>query len=1255
MRTRQLLAGVLALLASPAAVAQPVLRLATDPLLGLRPMHVNVLLNLSLDYGIAQAAYRDEWRNYSPMLRYTGYFNPDLCYEYRSDLQAFVGIGRAAAPAAGDRSCSRAFSGNFMNWAAMSTLDILRMTLTGGRRVRDEPGYTVLERAWLPTASSGGAPALYPGVEDFYARAGRFPRRTVQAGIAGEAVAPVEVASVLPFAQRRATIVNCRDEVLIGNWSGGSADCDLPGEDARFDPEGPPNRYKLRVAVCDELDRANGREGSLCVNFGSTAAPSWKPAGEVQVRAAELRFGAFGYVLDQAPSRYGGVLRHPLDYVGPRRYDRSFRDAGANSVAEWDEAGRLVANPRGAIEGRSGLVNYLNDFGSVPGAEGAYKRHDPAGELFYEAVRYLQWHRDGPTSKATAGMTAPMKGGFPVYTDWSRDPLVCAAQPNVILSLADANTWNDWEIPGNDRCAPADGDCAKDAPRAADSRYGLSVREHTARARAEAEARGLTGLPAPLEDALTGAERTASYYLAGLALYGRSDIRPASARSDDPNAVGEQRFTSFSIDLGDAAATPIGLRQLNVAGVVGAGSLSLSNYMLASSPDRLAEALQSAFSRAASGAVATGSGAMSATTLAAGDAGVFVPYYDASSWSGDVESFRFVLDPVTRAVTLSARSAWRASEHLPASSERRILLGLPGAGARPLSWDALSDAERALFDTDPISGFADGLGERRVAWLRGARDDEGAGRPLRARPSSLIGDVVNAEPAYVAAPAARYALPGYEAFRATHAARARTLFVATNAGMLHALDADTGAERFAFVPRAALRFLPALTHPAYRHRPLLDAPLVAGEAQLGSRWATLLVAGYGAGLQGLFALDITDPVRLEKEQVLWEFTDADDVDMGHVTGRPILAPVRVGGATRWFVIVASGYNNHAPDGAANSDGQGAMFFLDPAKPAAEAWILGRNYWKIRVPLADATSAPGLAQPAAVFDVAGYVTTLYAGDLQGQLWRFDLSAPDPRDWRVFHRAGAAPVPLFEARDGEGRRQPITSAPVIAYAPGGGYLLLLGTGKLIEAGDNTGPYRQQQSFYAVRDIGSRRVARSDLALRRAVRSSEGTLTGEVAGDTLTYGVTPGDRWGWALDLPEVADGEQQINSALLAFGSLLFNTTLPGADPCREGGSGRYCLDPVSGLKAASCTLARSESRSGFLSPPATLMVSSVDTLPDTTGRALRTTSYVLVEFATGRAVDLGTGTTAPVSEGLSAVAPVGRMAWRELINWRELRR
>ena len=138
--------------------------------------------------------------------------------------------------------------------------------------------------------------------------------------------------------------------------------------------------------------------------------------------------------------------------------------------------------------------------------------------------------------------------------------------------------------------------------------------------------------------------------------------------------------------MAETSSTPIAQRQLNVAGVVGSDNPELSNYMLASNPDRMVEVLKSAFARVATTTGSAGGGALTAATLAAGETGVFVPYYDAASWSGEVESYRFVLDPVTRAVSLAARPAWRASERVPPAAERRILVGSPDAGARDFPW-----------------------------------------------------------------------------------------------------------------------------------------------------------------------------------------------------------------------------------------------------------------------------------------------------------------------------------------------------------------------------------------------------------------------------------------------------------------------------------------------------------------------------------------------------------------------------------------
>lgn len=1299
-------------LAPAAAQTPPTLDLATAPLLGRTSVHPNVLISLSVEFPTVGAGYRAT--PYAAGTRYTGYFNPDLCYTYNTTEERFEPASAVTNAAANDRSCDGSmFSGNLMNWATMSAMDVFRFVMTGGRRVVDSKNLTVLERSWVPIGE-------YTGVANFYATNNNWPRRFVGTSYtSGNDRASVAPSTVLPFSVSRLSLIGCRNDLLVGNWenivrqtsgstssgattitlsstsgisvgmnvshsripagtviteisgstitlsaattntignnsdiafNGGSPNCDTPLADGRFasDPANMVRRYKVRVLVCDALDRDTTHGRERCFNYGTASDPSWKPIGEVQKRAEGMRFGVFGYLLDQVQSRYGGVLRHPLGYVGQRVYDDFFRDSGANTAREWDADGVFLANPLN-ITPRSGFVNYLNNFGSVDPV-GGYKRHDTAGEMFYEAVRYLQWHKDGPTAKATSGITDAMRGGFPVYTDWSADPLVCPQQKNFIISISDHNTWNDWEIPGNTR-----NDGANDAARAVDTDYNLDIVALTNEARTQAVARGMTtALPNPLAPTLTGAGASASYFIAGLAWYGQNyDIRPAGARTDDPNAADKQGFTTISIDVMEGGGVGVDQRQLHVAGRVGSDDPATSNYMQAGNPNRLVQSIREAFGRIDGSSGAVGGGALTAATLVPGETGVFAPYYSPATWTGELEFYKFEISSTTPpTVSLKSAPEWKASTKLPAPGSRKIFLGSADGSGVEFTWANLTADQQTRFNTNPVTFANDGLGERRLAWLRGSRADEqtdtNADAPFRSRGTGgVLGAIVSSEPAYVGAPDSKFTFSGYTSFISANTNRRKMVYAGTNNGMVHGFDVATGIEQFAYIPSAVLGRLPAITEPGYRNFPLVDTPLVAEDFFDGTNWRTVLVGGFGAGVQGLFALDVTQPDKFGASSILWEFTDKVDADMGHVIGRPIVAPVRVGGSIKWFVIVASGVNNHLNDGNANSTGQGALFFLDLAKPAGTAWSLNTNYWKITTPVSVTSAKPGLSQPSAVFDLSGVVTTLYAGDLQGNLWRFNISDSNPANWSIWHGTSTARQPLFTATSGS-TRQPITTQPVIAFAPGGGYLVLVGTGKLLENGDSAGPFSATQSFYAVRDDGTNTVTRSDLEAR-TVNSSTGAITGA----SFSYGTTTGTRRGWVMDYPRTTAGEMQVSPGLLAFGSLFFNSVMPGQEACKLGNSARYCVNPVTGLASASCSTARSEPNVGYLSSPTFLQVALGDSGVGTKGSAVRTTTFALVDFATGRQV-ITAGDPVQVSGPLQSSTQIRRISWRELVNWREER-
>ena len=112
---------------------------------------------------------------------------------------------------------------------------------------------------------------------------------------------------------------------------------------------------------------------------------------------------------------------------------------------------------------------------------------------------------------------------------------------------------------------------------------------------------------------------------------------------------------------------------------------------------------------------------------------------------------------------------------------------------------------------------------------------------------------------------------------------------------------------------------------------------------------------------------------------------------------------------------------------------------------------------------------GLATPALV-DLNGdsIVDYAYAGDLLGNMWKFDLTSTTSSNWDVAFISGGIKSPLFVARDASSNRQPITSKPEVGRGPkGAGTIVLFGTGKFMEVSDKSSPSSgRTQSFYGVR---------------------------------------------------------------------------------------------------------------------------------------------------------------------------------------------
>ena len=593
------------------------------------------------------------------------------------------------------------------------------------------------------------------------------------------------------------------------------------------------------------------------------------------------------------------------------------------------------------------------------------------------------------------------------------------------------------------------------------------------------------------------------------------------------------------------------------------------NYFFVANPLALEAALDRAFisilATSSASSVATNS-----TSLQTGSK-IYQARFNSNDWSGQLLSY-----PIDFNGNISPTPDWDSGQLINSQvpTDRRILTWntdpfAPSAGV-PFRFASLSVAQQAALDTNSL-GANDGRGSDRLAWMRGDTTNEGTSvGKFRRRPVSRLGDIVNSNPQYVGAPGAGYWENNYAAFRQTHINRAPVIYVGANDGMLHAFvgsGADAGKELFAYVPSSVYGNLSRLTEQSYSHRYYVDGTPAVADAVVNGNWATVLVGGLGAGGQGLFALDVTDPTAVTEAnagaKALWEFTDRDDPDLGNTFGQPQVVKLA---NDKWAVIVGNGYNNSDADGHASTTGRASLFilFLDRT-PGARTWTAGTHYVKLETSAGTPGNPNGLAAPfPADVDFDGKVDYVYAGDLQGNMWKFDLTSSSPASWNVAQSG----LPLFTAVDPLNAGQPITASAEVIRHPLGGFMVLFGTGIYLQPTDPSPPY-QRQSFYGIWD----RNDGSTVSGRGVLQPQ--TVEGEVAAGNAVYRVTTnhtvdwGSQRGWYLDFPTVSGaetGERVVYPPQIRFGRVVFPTLIPSTSPCDKGGTSWLMeMDAVSGSR------------------------------------------------------------------------------------------
>ncbi|MFT3858786.1 MAG: PilC/PilY family type IV pilus protein [Aquabacterium sp.] len=451
------------------------------------------------------------------------------------------------------------------------------------------------------------------------------------------------------------------------------------------------------------------------------------------------------------------------------------------------------------------------------------------------------------------------------------------------------------------------------------------------------------------------------------------------------------------------------------------------------------------------------------TTAIQGDT-VYIPRYNATDWSGDVSAA--VIDSST-APRLQITELWTASSAMPAPDARKIY----AYSTRDSSYEAdrltpkisvvaFTSSNKDHFDTIPNAYRSDSL----IEFLRGG-NPAGTGYRNRERP---LPDFVNSTPLLVSGNLNmqydRTGLPSggasYKAFVESKAYRTPLLFLGGNGGMLHAFDASKdktqggGREVFAYVPKGVQAHLHLLAQLDYRHRFYVDGPLAEADAYIDGNWKNYVIGTLGAGGKGVFAIEVPpaggkdSPAlpSLSAASVKWDLSNVDVSELGHITSPIEVGPVQ--GTNDWYAFVGNGHDS--------TGGTAALIVVDLATGK-----VARKFVLANAP--DATTPNGLSGVSLIRNAQGEVIGAYAGDLHGQIWRFEFAGNDASQWRV----GFGSKPLFRARLGS-QIQKISAAPAIyALQPqvGTGHLILFGTGRLTESGDTQDT--SVQTFYGVLD--------------------------------------------------------------------------------------------------------------------------------------------------------------------------------------------
>jgi len=568
------------------------------------------------------------------------------------------------------------------------------------------------------------------------------------------------------------------------------------------------------------------------------------------------------------------------------------------------------------------------------------------------------------------------------------------------------------------------------------------------------------------------------------------------------------------------------------------------NYYAATSPAQVALDMTAILFAIQASNMSTSSAAVNSTGLKAGAVAYQAQFTSADQpyqdWTGNLVAYPILANGTVNTTTPSWSSQTQLDAQVPGA--RIIATWNPvSASGVPFEWGSGSGITQSttlgldLGSTDPVI-------QNVVAYLRGDHSKEMINGGAYRDRSHVLGDIVDSNPLFVGPPNGPYQDPSYISFELAQANRPAVIYVGANDGMMHAINPANGDEEFAYVPNGVFTNLVNLTKPTYnqQHQFFVDGSPTSDDVQFSdSSWHTLVVGGLNAGGNSIYALDVTNPASITTEttlasKVLWEFTDPD---LGLTYSQPFIARTSVT-SSNFVVFFGSGYNN--------SNGKPYLYAVNAQTGALLTRI---DLCASVTPNPCNASLPnGLSSPVALNSGGALALaddTVYAGDLQGNLWKVNISNANPANWTV--------QLLFQARDASNNPQPITTMPVVSLHPNFprdlGTIVYFGTGQLLGTPDIS--TTSTQTFYGVWDKpGLSFVATRSNLVQQTLSAPTAGPAGTVVRTVTSAPIDWTTKLGWYEDLS--ISGERVVSNPRLENQAVVFSTYVPNTNSCTVGG-------------------------------------------------------------------------------------------------------